>query len=161
MGQRVKIHLLRHAEAEEFVSSDAARGLTSQGLAQAARVGDFLLRIGQPLDLIVASPYLRTLQTAQTVANKLGNVPLLEDRRMVCGMSPSTGLGLIREHSASNNILLVGHQPDLSHLAASLLSRDRSLDVEFSTGSLLSLTLERAEAGAGILDSFIHVKQMG
>jgi len=62
------IFLIRHGESE---SSQGSRTkdpmnimLTSQGIEQAGHIAAFLQALSLPLDLIVTSPYLRTLQTA-------------------------------------------------------------------------------------------------
>jgi phosphohistidine phosphatase len=160
----MKIHLLRHAEAEDLASTDSARALTALGRKQARCVGDFLVRTGTPIDLILTSPYLRASQTAFAVEKQImadsrwANV--FEERRLICGMSPQLGLAILQEYSSTRHLLLVGHQPDLSHFAAALLTADRSLDVEFDKASLLTLELTVIRFGSGILDSHLHVSQM-
>ena len=156
----MNVHLLRHADAEDYVTSDAARQLTKRGELQSIHVAEYLVRIQQPLDLILASPYVRALQTATAISEKLGT-PLTQERRLGCGMQPQTGLPVIQEHSQLKNILLVGHQPDLSILAAFLLTRDRSLNVEFGKAALLSLKLNPLAPGSGSLLSFLDETQMG
>ena len=156
----MNIHLLRHADAEDFSTSDASRKLTNRGELQSIHVAEYLARIQQPLDLILTSPYLRALQTATVVSEKLGT-PLTQEVRLSCGMQPQTGLALLQEHSQLENILLVGHQPDLSIFAAILLTRDRSLNVEFGKAALLSLALNPLAPGSGLLLSFLDEAQMG
>ena len=151
------VHLLRHADAENFVTTDAARSLTPRGQGEAGSVANFLSRTRQQIDLILTSPYTRALQTAQAVASKIG-MPLSEERRLSCGMSPQTGLALLQEHRRFENILLVGHQPDLSIFAACLLTEDRSLEVEFGKASLLSIEMIAFALGKGTLKSYIPVE---
>ncbi len=142
------------------MTSDAARVLTAKGRGQATRVGEFLTRMQQPIDVILTSHYLRAAETARLVAEKLGHDSPVEDRRLGCGLSPHTGLAIIQEYSRFEDILIVGHQPDLGILAACLLTRDRSLNVEFHKASLLTLTMFQPAPGAGILEGYINVSQM-
>lgn len=156
----MNVHLLRHADAEDSATSDAERVLTKRGELQSIHVAEFLVRTQQPLDLILTSPYLRALQTANAVAEKLGT-PLIQERRLSCGMSPQTGYALLQEHRQLENVLLVGHQPDLSIFAAFLLTQNRSLDVEFGKAALMSIALNPLAPGSGLLLSFIDESQMG
>lgn len=156
----MKIHLLRHADAENFASNDAARALTEKGQSQAAQVGDFLERNGVKLNAILTSPYLRALQTAEAVARKYKDASFLEESRLVCGFSPETGLAIIQEYRKLEHVLIVGHQPDLGILSAYLLTVDGSINLEFKKASLLTISLLKLNPGAGFLESYVTVKQM-
>lgn len=156
----MQLHLLRHADAENLVTTDSARVLTAKGQAQAARVGDFLVRADWRMDLILTSPYLRALQTAQAVAGKLGSVSLREDPRLACGLSPQTGLAIIQEHRDLEHLLIVGHQPDLGFFAAYLMTVDHSLHIEFSKASLLTISMPCISPASGLLQSFVNAGQM-
>ncbi len=66
----MKVWILRHGEAEPQARSDDQRNLTEHGRKQVLRSAAQL--IGQPLDAIVASPYVRAQQTAALVHQALG-----------------------------------------------------------------------------------------
>ena len=76
--------LARHGNREDFVDDtwrDTAErpddpGLSPDGLEQAKRLAERLKDI--PIDTIFASPYLRTVQTAQLIAEALGRRVFLE-----------------------------------------------------------------------------------
>ena len=76
--------LARHGNREDFVDDnwrDTAErpddpGLSPDGLEQAEQLAERLKNI--PIDTIFASPYLRTVQTAQTIAEKLDKRVFLE-----------------------------------------------------------------------------------
>jgi phosphohistidine phosphatase len=62
--------LWRHAEAEDFAASDLARALTTRGRKQAQNVAKWL-RTRLPDDTVVlASPAVRTIQTAETLSDQ-------------------------------------------------------------------------------------------
>src|ERR1700760_4589857 len=62
--------LWRHAEAEDIASTDLARALTTRGRKQAQTVAKWL-RTRLPDDaVILASPAVRTIQTAETLSDQ-------------------------------------------------------------------------------------------
>ena len=61
----MKLWVLRHGEAEPRAKTDAERRLTAHGREQVLHSAAYL--IGQPLQAIVASPYVRAQQTAALV----------------------------------------------------------------------------------------------
>jgi len=62
--------LWRHAEAEDYASTDLARALTTRGRKQAQNVAKWL-RTRLPDDaVILASPAVRTIQTAETLSDQ-------------------------------------------------------------------------------------------
>ena len=66
----MKLWVLRHGEAEPRANSDAERRLTAHGREQVLHSAARLL--GQPLQAIIASPYVRAQQTAALVHDTLG-----------------------------------------------------------------------------------------
>lgn len=66
----MKLWLLRHGEAEPQARRDAERRLTAHGIKEALKSAAQLA--GQPLDGILASPYVRAQETAELVREALG-----------------------------------------------------------------------------------------
>jgi phosphohistidine phosphatase SixA len=67
------IHLLRHADAGHrpaWHQPDDLRPLTSTGVVEAVRVADVLG--DRPIDRVLSSRYVRCVQTAQPLAERLG-----------------------------------------------------------------------------------------
>src|SRR3954452_11984698 len=72
-GAAMAIHLLRHAEAGNRPSwhqPDDLRPLTSNGVVQSVNVADAL--DGRPITRILSSRYVRCVQTAQPLADRVG-----------------------------------------------------------------------------------------
>ena len=70
--ERVRVHLLRHAhagDAFEWIGNDDLRPLTKKGRRQSERLGAFLEAHDVRPDVIVSSPKVRALQTAEIVAS--------------------------------------------------------------------------------------------
>ncbi|MFT8320993.1 MAG: histidine phosphatase family protein [Bacillus sp. (in: firmicutes)] len=60
-------YLIRHCEAE---GQDASAELTKTGIQQAKKVADFFSN--KKIDLIIASPYQRAIQSILPLAQQLG-----------------------------------------------------------------------------------------
>lgn len=157
------LYLLRHADAEPCASSDAQRKLTAKGIQQAGGVGRFCNNHELVPAHILTSPYERAKHTALLFAQELDcqtDLPEVEIAPfLACGMRPETALSELRSHSKIDSIMLVGHEPDLSHLAAYLLgATSDSIHIRKASLTLIELSAFRSEAG--ILHFSIPVKLM-
>lgn len=102
------IHLLRHGEAEDSASDDAARRLTEKGERQARDAGLALKELGAGIDACLASPKVRALETARIACEALGvEVEVTEALRG----GAFDSLDLV---AGRGDVLLVGHEPDFS-----------------------------------------------
>lgn len=151
---------LRHAEAEPIAQSDSARRLTPKGLEQAAKVGKFFLRSGLLPDLILTSPVTRARQTAEIVAEKLGQTPPVLCSWLACGMSPATCLDELTAYANFEQILLVGHEPDFSSTISALLGCSGPGSVRVRKASVTSVSLAGLRGGAGELQFALPVRLM-
>jgi phosphohistidine phosphatase len=116
------LYFLRHAEAEEqdLGESDADRELTRKGRDQAQRAADWLAKRQIKLDVVLTSPLLRAVQTAEPVAATL-KVELEEDDRLSGGrLTPRSLRSLWEDSGRPASVLLVGHEPDFSTLITDL-----------------------------------------
>lgn len=117
----LELYLLRHAHAgtpSEWSGDDAKRPLSPKGRRQAERLGQFLAQRGILPDSIVASPKLRAKQTAELVADALGIAVSIDER--LAGPLDVDDIEAITDGAGGTSILLVGHDPDFSDLAAAL-----------------------------------------
>jgi phosphohistidine phosphatase SixA len=146
----VQIHLLRHAHAgdrEDWNGPDDLRPLTAKGRAQSERLGTFLASVSFHPDLIVSSPLVRAVQTAEIVAEHLGMKIRLEDR-LGGGLGVAELDGLLTDLGVSRP-LLVGHDPDFTMLVETLCDAS---GVEMRKGALARVDAPRPLAdGAGQL----------
>ncbi len=156
----MRLFLLRHAEAEPTVTSDEARTLTPRGIAQAAQAGDFFRRHGLRPDLVLASPYRRTIQTAEILAEALQRVPVEPAGFLASGMEPGTALEALHEYSSRSSVLLVGHQPDLSLLTAALVGVRDPGNFPFQLATLAALRVDRFAVYGASLEFFLPLALM-
>jgi phosphohistidine phosphatase len=117
----IELYLLRHADAgdpETFQGDDAQRPLSDKGRRQASSLGRFLSRRGFRPDAVVSSPKMRARQTAELVAAALATKVTLDDR--LGSLASLEQLSDLVTEAALRRLVLVGHDPDLSELAAEL-----------------------------------------
>ena len=108
------IWLLRHGEAGDG-SPDAERPLTESGVEQSRAAGAALARLGVRPDACLTSPRVRAADTARLACEPLGLEPRVEERLSGGDFDPdelAAGLG--------DEVMLVGHEPDLSEAARRL-----------------------------------------
>ena len=127
----MNVYILRHAAAlqrgiKPFPNDD--RPLTEEGLDKMSREARGIVRVVDDLDVILASPMERARDTALIVAKAFR----AESKVQVCNeLAPGSSLKHLMSYLAKykklRNILLVGHEPDLSYFASALLGKS-SLD---------------------------------
>jgi len=126
----MRVTLIRHAEAGDDAPRDEARALTARGRDDARRLGQALARRGVEFTLMVTSPLVRAVQTAEIVASEIG----YRDRLAVTDLLVPEGTAsrvvaflrsTEREMQGSPSIALVAHEPILSAVAAALLGKAR------------------------------------
>nr|WP_275679459.1 MULTISPECIES: phosphohistidine phosphatase SixA [Pseudomonas] len=145
---------MRHGEAEPRANSDAERRLTAHGREQALRSAARLL--GQPLQAIIASPYVRAQQTAALVHEALG---FAEPVRTVPWLTPdSDAQALIGEieRLGLEHVLLVSHQPLVGTLVSLLEHGHQQQPAPMSTASLAELEGDWPLAGLMTLRALHH-----
>jgi phosphohistidine phosphatase len=121
----MNLYIIRHADAgnrDDWTGDDADRPLTDLGHKQARALGEALRHRGISFGAVVSSPMLRAKQTAEGVlgAWSNGSGPRLCDylaqgemrRRRLTKMLTGTG---------SENVAIVGHDPDLPTYLAWLI----------------------------------------
>ncbi len=102
------IYLLRHGDAEDGGSDDAARRLTPKGERQALAAGRALAALGAEIHACLTSPKLRAAETARIACGGLGIEP--EGAVELRG----GGFDALELSAGRGNVLLVGHEPDFS-----------------------------------------------
>jgi phosphohistidine phosphatase len=147
--------ILRHGEAVNIAPTDASRPLTAGGREQVLRSARQLA--GEPLQLILASPYLRAQQTAQIVHDALGGTTV--ELRTAPWLTPNSDVDAALTHLQSagvSNLLLVSHQPLVGMLIGLLDRGERTSPHAMGTASLAKLEGAAPLAGLMTLRSLRH-----
>ena len=129
----MNIYLLRHAHAldlgEAGVPTDEERPLSGEGLRQTEIISDAVKRLGLKFDEILTSPLRRSVETAQELRRHL-DMPesaVVTSDQLEPGGSTKKLMKRLRAREA-NDIVMVGHSPELPTYAAWLIgSKDCQL----------------------------------
>ena len=117
------IILWRHAEAEDFATSDLARRLTPRGEKQAARMAAWLKsQLGNLSNQsrpwrVIASPALRAQQTAAALGMPVETVNAIAPDASVDAVFRAAGWP-----DNDSGVIVVGHQPTLGMVAGRLIN---------------------------------------
>ena len=120
------LFLVRHAKSSRDDPSlpDRGRPLDDRGKQDAPMMGKRLARRDVKPDLLVSSPALRALTTAQLIAGELGyqRKNIVVDDRLYAS-SPDDLLAVIRALDKKlDRVMLFGHNPEFTDLAHRLSS---------------------------------------
>lgn len=137
----MRIFLVRHGDADAEIPEglgDEARALTAKARVNTAQhFGALVERMG-PIQLILTSPLVRTVQTAQILSLTIKyDGPLRAHRCLLPDMPVGAVEPVLTEHS-DQNIVLVGHQPSMGALAAHLLGM-QSFPKPVNPGTVIGL----------------------
>jgi phosphohistidine phosphatase len=145
------LHLLRHADAGDptaWTGDDAARPLSDKGRRQSDRLGRALAGYGFTPDLLITSPKLRAIETAEIVGELL-DASIAVDDRLAESLDLSTVDAVLSDHGDPERPVLVGHDPDLSELVAVLCA---AAGIPMRKGAFARIDVQRPlEPGAGTL----------
>ena len=144
----MQLYLLRHGIAEENSNSgnDADRALTPEGRRKLRQVLKAASDAGVQPALILTSPLKRALQTAEIAQTVLKcKNKLLHSKVLAPGSTTEQVWDEIRLHRDASSLMLVGHNPLFTDLAAYLLG-SREIQIDFKKGALLRIDVERFPA---------------
>jgi len=149
----LKLFLVRHAHADSEVPEgldDAARALTHKARAVAFDHFAGLKPRMRGVDLVLTSPLVRTVQTAQilVIAQEL-DVPLHAHRSLLPDMPVGSQEALLASH-LDQTLVLVGHNPSMPAMAAHLL-RLSQFSRSVTPGTVIGMTLDAIDAPARLL----------
>jgi phosphohistidine phosphatase len=149
----MKLYLLRHADAAErdpaLYPDDSLRPLTTSGHKKMLKIASTFTRMGVSVGLILCSPFLRARQTAVIARKYLG---LKKDRLVLTDHLAPTGnagqlINEIKMKFPGDDLMLVGHEPDLSEFASLLLTGKSSVSINLKKGGVCCLSVDELVAG--------------
>lgn len=118
----VELYLVRHGHAgdpEAWHGPDEKRPLSAKGEGQASKLAAFLRRAGVHPRAILTSPKLRASQTAAPIGDALG-VQVRAEPLLAAGADLVDLERILSAAGDPASLLIVGHDPDFSALAAEL-----------------------------------------
>ena len=150
----MEIYILRHGTAENAKAgaSDATRALTKDGREKLGWVLERARAAGVKPGLILTSPYVRAVETAEMAAAALGPaMPVMRTEALVPDGRPEAVWEEIRRRGDESSVMLVGHEPLLGETISYLLGASRVI-VDFKKGALARIDVEEvSRRPAGVL----------
>lgn len=160
----MELYILRHGIAEDGHAGlpDEQRQLTPEGRAKLREILRSARRAGVTPSLILTSPLVRAVQTAQIATEELGyNGDLVRTSGLTPDADPRETYTEIRTHRDERQVLLSSHNPLCSSLAGYLLG-SRELWVDYKKGALMRIDFDRFGPDPhGILRWFLVPKLVG
>lgn len=148
----MRVTLIRHAEAGADAPRDESRALTVRGRSDARRLGRALARRGVRFTLMVTSPLVRAVQTAEIVAAAVdyrGRMPAID--QLEPEGEPSDVVAYLETVADEKAVALVAHEPILSALAAVLTRKPRYPALRKAEALRIRLPDDGPAAAAGSL----------
>lgn len=143
----MNLYILRHASAGTRRKNpvvDLKRPLDKDGKQQSLLVGRYLSTLNVQFDRVVSSPLKRALQTAALVANETGYDAKIE---ISDALTPEASLQkfqeLVRNVSKYENVLVVGHNPNLPIFLSSLISTSGRISIRLRKGAIARVDCTR------------------
>ena len=144
----MQVFLLRHGIAEDPKSygDDASRAITREGKKKVERVLFSAAHAGVRPELILTSPLQRARETAEIAAEVLAYEGEVETTATLGpGVPASEVWQLIRANRQRQSVLLVGHNPQLSELASTLIGAPGA-NLELRKGALMRIDFKTISA---------------
>lgn len=150
----IRLHLLRHGIAEDAGPAtggrDEPRRLTAEGIERMHAGARGMVSLALGIDTVLTSPLVRCVQTAGIVCEHIGGTAR-EDVRLRPGLDLDLLEDVLLEHPDARSVLVCGHEPDLSTLAADLTG---GAALHMRKGALAVLDVEALRPRGGRLRAF-------
>ena len=160
------IYIIRHAEAQQLGQkndfTDEKRSLTSQGKDRMRDGAKGLRKLGVEPGLILTSPLVRAVETAEIVAAGLGlnKKEIVQTDNLKPAASVDDLFAEIKKCAGVESIAIVGHEPDLSAIVSRIL-QGSGLAIDLKKGSVCCLNVtETVPALRGSLVWLLTLRQL-
>ena len=149
----MNLYILRHASAgmrRQNPLLDIKRPLDKEGKKHCLQLAYVLNALNIQFDLIVSSPLKRCLQTASLIGTETGyEAQILHSAALAPDATLKDFQKLLKECATRENLLVVGHNPNLTRFLGSLLvpaSSPAEAQVRLRKGSIARVVFTRGPA---------------
>jgi phosphohistidine phosphatase len=148
----MNLYFLRHASAGLRRRSpvlDLKRPLDKEGKKHCLQLAYVLNALNIQFDLIISSPLKRCLQTASLIGTETGyEAQIMNSDALAPEATLKDFQKLLRENAHAENLLVVGHNPNLSSFLGSILVPAASPEakIRLRKGSMARVVLTRGPA---------------
>lgn len=143
----MNLYILRHASAGTRRANpvvDVKRPLDKEGKQQCLLVGRFLSALNVQFDRVISSPLKRALQTASFVGTETGYEGRID---ISDALAPEATIAkfndLVRSLMKYDNVLVVGHNPNLAIFFGSLLAPGARMSTRLRKGAVARIDCTR------------------
>lgn len=153
----MNLYIVRHTEAEPSSASysDKERRITPKGKENLINSISYWKEIIVTPDMIISSPYVRAMETAKIIKSEFDlEDPVHIEKLLSSGAIPSLVQKFLTSLS-SENILIVGHEPDCSALLAHFVAHGSRI-ADFLPGGIAWIQFTSSiRSDAGLLRLFM------
>ena len=149
-----KLYIIRHAKSDwdDPALDDYDRPLNKRGVKNAPFMGELLARKNIKPDLIISSPALRAITTAQYIAKEVNYTKAIAPNQYIYEAFVNTLEEIVQYiHDSNDTVFLVGHNPGVSALAYVLCGLKEQLptsaivEIEFNCDNWMDISKENSK----------------
>lgn len=160
----MEIYIVRHgvaAELDNEIVEEGYRYLTIAGRNHCKIVATKLKDLKTEFDVVVSSPLIRAVQTAEVFSSVLRyNGEIKTAIELVGGATFNRFLQLIRRNAHHKSIALFGHAPDVNNFSLGLVKNNhKELRINFKNSSVCKINYDPS-SDTGELDWFLDADSM-
>jgi phosphohistidine phosphatase len=145
----MKLILFRHGQAVERETAllnkmeDSKRPLTPKGRERTEKMAKILKSMDLDLDLLVTSPLVRAMQTAEIIFPTVKARDISECAELVPSAPPQAFAQWLKTHSKNSTcVMAVGHEPQLGVFASWALAGSTNSFIELKKSGVICLEVE-------------------
>jgi phosphohistidine phosphatase len=147
------LYVMRHARAEDSApgGDDNDRPLSQIGCDRTREAAAGMLAMGLRFDAILTSPKVRAVETASLISSAYDQQPAPQILRALSDEIPvENAAAALAPYFLHENVLIVGHEPQLGRLASLLLTNGpEALTIQLKRGGCVAIDLPNRTDRAG------------
>lgn len=159
------IYIVRHgvaADIDNEIAEESFRYLTIHGRNHCRVVAQRLKDLKVKFDVMISSPLVRAVQTAEVFASVLKyDAEIKTAIELIGGSSYNRFLQLVKRNSHHGTIGIFGHAPDVNSYALNLVKANsgRDLQINFKNASVCKIKFDPASE-TGTFEWFLNSENM-
>lgn len=152
----MQLYIVRHGIAidreDPKCPAEAERYLTEEGVEKTKQAAEGVAALGATGDLLITSPYVRAVQTAEIFADALEHArqKIRRNEMLLPGSEPTLLFRELAREKQASSIFVFGHAPQLDEVIATALGLKKHLTSLKKAGVAL-IELKRISPPMGVL----------
>lgn len=152
----MQLYIVRHGIAidreDPKCPAEAERYLTEEGVEKTKQAAEGVAALGATGDLLITSPYVRAVQTAEIFADALehSRQKIRRNEMLLPGSEPTLLFRELAREKQASSIFVFGHAPQLDEVIATALGLKKHLTSLKKAGVAL-IELKRISPPMGVL----------